>query len=162
MEFIYFYSSEGFTNHLSTVTSEAVAYRRIISERQKSHDEEEQNNHGIIARWSTPPKFGLSPPGNSRLAKRRSLKQKLSALSLSSTNSEDSIKNADSNNTTPVQSPDVGTPVNERIMNGLSKDDGPFSQLKTFVGTDISPGFSSGNSTPVREQSATKLFESTK
>lgn len=100
--------SEGVSHHLSTVTSEAVAYRRIISERQNSQDEEEQSNHGIISRWSTPPKFGLSPPGNSRLAKRRSLKQKLSGLSLSAlaTNSEENSKNSfDSNNTTPVQSP---------------------------------------------------------
>lgn len=63
-------STEVQAHRLSAVTSEAVAYRRIISERQKKEEE-----YQLITRWSTPPKFGLSPPGNSRLAKRRSLKK---------------------------------------------------------------------------------------
>jgi MAP kinase interacting serine/threonine kinase len=72
---------ESNNNHLSNFTSEAVAYRRIISERQSS---QEQQPDGVTLRWSTPPKFGLSPPGKSRLAKRRSLKQGLKFGSQSS------------------------------------------------------------------------------
>jgi len=110
--------SESCSHGLSTVTSEAVAYRRIISERQNSQEDEMTSStpHGVVSRWSTPPKFGLSPPGNSRLAKRRSLKQKLSALSLtalSSHNNDDNGINSDSNNTTPVQSPVVGMLKNQ-------------------------------------------------
>lgn len=72
-------------NHLSQFTSEAVAYSRIISERQTSQDAT-----GVTLRWSTPPKFGLSPPGKSRLAKRRSLKQGLKFGSQLSLNGGDS------------------------------------------------------------------------
>ena len=167
------------------VTSEAVTYRRIISERQNSHDGDDQqqkqqdNNtsQGIISRWSTPPKFGLSPPGNSRLAKRRSLKQKLSALSLTglSSNAEELNRNGDSNNSTPVQSPSVGTPMNERIFTASGKNGiGPFSDSKLFGGPtppnkDINkspPAFSSGNSTPVatprNEHPPLKIFDLTK
>lgn len=113
-----FLYSESRSHGLSTVTSEAVAYRRIISERQNSQEDEMTSStpHGVVSRWSTPPKFGLSPPGNSRLAKRRSLKQKLSALSLtalSSHNNDDKEINSDSNNTTPAQSPVVGMLKNQ-------------------------------------------------
>lgn len=101
------------------MTSEAIAYRRIISERQNSQEDENAAStpHGVISRWSTPPKFGLSPPGNSRLAKRRSLKQKLSALSLTalSSHNDETGANSDSNNTTPVQSPVV-----EMLKNKIS------------------------------------------
>jgi len=63
-------ASEVHSHRLSAVTSEAIAYRRIISERMRKEEEFQ-----LITRWSTPPKFGLSPPGNSHLAKRRSLKR---------------------------------------------------------------------------------------
>jgi MAP kinase interacting serine/threonine kinase len=84
-------SSEVHAHRLSAVTSEAVAYRRIISERQRKEEERQ-----VITRWSTPPKFhGLSPPGNSRLAKRRSLKR------LNFNNNDDADNPTTTNNTTP-------------------------------------------------------------
>lgn len=65
---------------LSNFATEAVAYRRIISERHASSTEP-HNGDDATLRWSTPPAhnkhFGLSPPGKSRLAKRRSLKNEL-------------------------------------------------------------------------------------
>jgi len=67
---------------LSNFASEAVAYRRIISERHASSPDLHNGDDADDAtlRWSTPPNnkhFGLSPPGKSRLAKRRSLKNEL-------------------------------------------------------------------------------------
>ncbi|XP_057298487.1 MAP kinase-interacting serine/threonine-protein kinase 1-like [Hydractinia symbiolongicarpus] len=109
-------SSESITHRLSTVTSEAVAYRRIISERQNSSDEE----HHVITRWSTPPKFGLSPPGNSRLAKRRSLKNKLNSLSLTNIRTENK---SDSANTTPIQSPSVGAIIEQLFEKQSDQND---------------------------------------
>lgn len=100
--------ADNYTHRLSAVTSEAIAYRRIISERQNNHD------HNLITRWSTPPKFGLSPPGNSRLAKRRSLKNKLNSLSLTIQKFD---TNVDSPNNTPIQSPDIEALINS----GLSR-----------------------------------------
>jgi serine/threonine protein kinase len=103
-------SSEVHAHRLSAVTSEAVAYRRIISERQRKEEE-----HQIITRWSTPPKFGLSPPGNSKLAKRRSLKrlnfdQDLTPPDVNNTDAgkenNDTTNNYDDNNDTPTDSPD--------------------------------------------------------
>lgn len=82
-------------HRLSAVTSEAIAYRRIISERQRKEDE-----FMLITRWSTPPKFGLSPPGNSRLAKRRSLKRLNFANSIS----------PDANKTIQAKNDDCNTP----------------------------------------------------
>lgn len=83
-------------HRLSAVTSEAIAYRRIISERQRKEDE-----FMLITRWSTPPKFGLSPPGNSRLAKRRSLKKLNFANSIS----------PDANITIQAKNDDCNTPT---------------------------------------------------
>lgn len=113
----YFFYSESYTRRLSTVTSEAIAYRRIISERQNTED----NDHHIITRWSTPPKFGLSPPGKSRLAKRRSLKNKLSSLSIDVLNNSEKYSN-DSANNTPVQSPDIGFLIEEEFRKRLKHD----------------------------------------
>lgn len=84
------------------MTSEAVAFRRIISERQNSYDGGE---HMVKSRWSTPPKFGLSPPGNSKLAKRRSLKNKRNSLTIGVINDEKTRQDSPGN--TPVQSPDI-------------------------------------------------------
>lgn len=164
-----FFSSDVFTHRLSTVTSEAVAYRRIISERQNSTDDSE--NHCIISRWSTPPKFGLSPPGNSRLAKRRSLKQRLSGLSLngiSSTSHPEEEGEKSESPTTPVQSPDdiAGTPVNERrihrrgVINSPKSNEGEnneknsqkelmFEHVSKNGVINLSPDYSSADSTPV-------------
>lgn len=107
-------SSEVHAHRLSAVTSEAVAYRRIISERQRKEEE-----HQLITRWSTPPKFGLSPPGNSRLAKRRSLKKLNFDSNLTPPDNDanttvvvggkennDTTENNDTNNDTPTDSPD--------------------------------------------------------
>jgi hypothetical protein len=83
-----------------------VAYRRIISERQRKEEE-----HQLITRWSTPPKFGLSPPGNSRLAKRRSLKR-LNFDNNSSPDGNTTVVGKENsgtcvdNNDTPTDSPD--------------------------------------------------------
>lgn len=110
-------SSESYTRRLGTVTSEAIAYRRIISERQNTED----NDHHIITRWSTPPKFGLSPPGKSRLAKRRSLKNKLSSLSIDVLSNSEKYNN-DSANNTPVQSPDIGFLIEEEFRKRLKHD----------------------------------------
>jgi len=105
-------SSEVHAHRLSAVTSEAVAYRRIISERQRKEEE-----HQLITRWSTPPKFGgLSPPGNSRLAKRRSLKRLNFDTNLTPPDANTTVvgkENSDTspcvnntNNDTPTDSPD--------------------------------------------------------
>lgn len=171
--------SDVFTHRLSAVTSEAVAYRRIISERQNSTDEEGEH-HNIISRWSTPPKFGLSPPGNSRLAKRRSLKQRLSALSLNGVSSTSHTEEGKSDSpTTPVQSPDVGTPVNERMIHRMinsspqhngknekqlqnSQKELLFDHVSNNGVINLSPDYSSGNSTPAHtprnEQPMMKMF----
>ena len=83
------------------MTSEAVAYHRhIVSERQS----DKHQNH---TRWSTPPKFGLSPLGSSSLAKRRSMKNKLKLLTPLSLD--------DSQNNTPVASPVVES-LFERVL----------------------------------------------
>jgi len=105
-------SSEVHAHRLSAVTSEAVAYRRIISERQRKEEE-----HQLITRWSTPPKFGgLSPPGNSRLAKRRSLKRlnfdtnltppDANTTAVGKENTDTSTCVDVTNNDTPTDSPD--------------------------------------------------------
>lgn len=92
-------------HRLSAVTSEAIAYRRIISERQRKEEE-----FLLITRWSTPPKFGLSPPGNSRLAKRRSLKRLNFANSVSpDANKEMQHKLQDDECKTPTDSPENST-----------------------------------------------------
>ena len=107
-----------------------MAYRRIISERQNSHDGEQCN---IITRWSTPPKFGLSPPGNSRLARRRSLKNKLKPLSSPAFDIYTGNEKIDSLNNTPVQSPDIQFLIEEefhdRIM--IQKSHSPEEDEKT-------------------------------
>ena len=95
------------------MTSEAVAIRRIISERQNSWDDEPV----VKSRWSTPPKFGLSPPGNSNLAKRRSLKNKRNSLTISVTNDEKA--NQDSPDNTPIQSPDISLLIQEDFKKRL-------------------------------------------
>lgn len=96
-------SSDILAHRLSAVTSEAIAYRRIISERQRKEEEFQ-----LITRWSTPPKFGLSPPGNSRLAKRRSLKRLNFANNISpdATDGAKELSKSDDSNSTPTDSPD--------------------------------------------------------
>lgn len=96
------------------MTSEAVAFRRIISERQNSYDGGE---HMVKSRWSTPPKFGLSPPGNSKLAKRRSLKNKRNSLTIGVINDEKTRQDSPGN--TPVQSPDISLLIEKDLKRRL-------------------------------------------
>jgi len=113
------------TSHLSNVLSEAVAFRRLISERQRTSDERKD---GVLDRWSTPPRLGLSPPGKSSLAKRRSLKNRERIAGLDSPSTPPGISPTTdlqriitdatrtfhlSMNTTPTQSPttDAGQPI---------------------------------------------------
>ncbi|XP_065657543.1 MAP kinase-interacting serine/threonine-protein kinase 1 isoform X2 [Hydra vulgaris] len=101
-------ASSSYTYRLSCMASEAVAYHRHIVSERKS---DKQENH---TRWSTPPKFGLSPLGNSNLAKRRSIKNKLKLVTPFTID--------DSQNDTPVASPVVESLFERALQLNTSND----------------------------------------